>query len=1001
LLSLIAGILMAIGLYGQQRTLSGTVFDETGQPFQAVTVMVRNTTRGTMTDVDGKFDISVASDDVLVVCCMGYKEVQIAVGDKNNIRVKLEPDAVSIDETMIVAYGTQRKASIIGSISTVRTEDLQSPVGNLSSGLAGKLPGIVVMQRSGEPGQGADFHIRGVSSFGANTSPLVIVDGIERDMDLVDADDIASFSILKDATATALYGVRGANGIVIITTKRGSESAPKVSAKVEYGLTQPVQIPKMADTEQWLRFYNNLYMDASGANIFSDEIVAHYMSGDMPDLYPSVDWVNTIFKKIAQTGKFNVNVSGGGRRIRYFVAGSYYTEGGIFNVTENEDYNPQISFDKFSIRSNIDIDVTKSTVLNISMSTQETVRKSPASSLSDIYSDVMRATPIATPTRFSDGTLAAPYALSGVNPYNDLNSSGSYRSSGMYAQSLVSLTQDFSGIITEGLKANVKFSCDANNSNSITKRRNASLYYLNLDTPYNADGTPNYVARNDGTNYLTMTKSNSSSTVVNLEASVNYERNFAQAHRVGAMFLFSYRSRTNNVPSSYLYAFPYRNMGVAGRATYSYEDRYFGEFNFGYNGSENFAPGHRFGFFPSFALGYMISNERFWATIRPIVSNLKIKASWGKVGNDQIGGNRRYAYNTTMNTNATGATFGTNAQNHLTGITTGDYGNPNVSWEEATKTNVGVELGLFDEVSLTFDYFHDLRKGIFIQRQSTPSVVGMTTTQYVNLGKMVNRGYELSANWLHRFSEDFTLSLKANYSFNRNRKLYDDKPDQVWKYQNEVGFAYNQQFGLIAEGLFESQEDIDNWPTQTFNTVRPGDIKYRDVNSDGVIDQYDMIPIGYTTLPEINYGFGLDLKYKKFDFGIFFSGVSNVTRIIKGSNLSGASSNIQFLGQIFSDVAENMWTLENPNANAIYPRLSMTQNTNNSQASTYWLRDMSFLRLKTLEVGYKFKKSRIYFSGNNVLTFAKFKLWDPELDANYGNAYPQMRTFVFGVNVNF
>lgn len=999
-------------IHSQTKPLSGIVLDEKGEAFTGVFVVVKGTSNGTMTDENGRFSINVGNGDTIEFSFIGYENKTVVVGPRDNVTVSMSPVSTTLEESTVVAYGTQRKASIIGSISTISADDLKTPVANLSNALAGRMPGVVAMQTSSEPGSSSEFWIRGVGTFGANSKPLIIVDGVEREMDLVDVDDISSFSILKDATATALYGVRGANGIVIITTKRGSEQAPQVSFKAEYGMTQPIVIPKLAGTSKWIDFYNELYADAGAISPITDVMRQEYVSGTNQDIYPSVDWTDVVFKDFAQTGKINVNVSGGSKAVRYFVGGSYYTEGGIFNVADGMDYSPQINYNRFSFRSNVDVNITKSTTLNLSMSSQYTSRNSPASDLSTIYSHVMYCTPVATPTVFSNGKPAVPQALSGVNPYNDLNNSGYKKSTYVYVQSLASLTQDFSDIITDGLKANVKFSWDSSAGNVITRDRNATYYYLNADTPYNPDGSLNLIARNDGMNYLTMSKSNSSETVIYLESSLTYDRLFAEAHRVGGLFLFSMRNRTNNVPSSYIYAYPYRNMGVAGRATYSYKDRYFAEFNFGYNGSENFAPGHRFGFFPSYALGYMISNEPFWERFKNVVGMLKVKGSFGVVGNDQIGGSRRFAYNTTMNTSASGGIFGSKGQNNMmgSGITTSEYGNPDVAWEEARKANAGFEMTLLEDFNLTFDYFYDKREGIFIQRQSTPSVVGQTTTQYVNLGRMMNQGFDMSLKWEHKFSDDFYLSSNANYSFNRNRKLYDDMPDQVWKYQNLAGFAFNQQFGLISEGLFESEEDIRNWPTQTFSNVRPGDIKYRDINADGKIDSYDMVAIGYTTIPEITYGFGVNAMFKNFDCGLFFSGVSNVSRIIHGQNLFGASDNILYLGQIFEDVADNRWTLENQDPSARYPRLSMSKNTNNQQNSTYWLRDMSFLRLKTVEVGYSLpkrllgkvglSKARVYLSGNNLLTFSKFKLWDPELDSDYGNAYPQMRTVVFGVNLN-
>ena len=989
-----------------ERTVSGRIVDENNVGVAGAAVIVKGGTRGVMADVDGRFSISVKNSEVLVISFLGYEDKEVTVGTQDVINVKIEPQKNKLDEVTVVAYGTQRKSSVIGSISTITTEQLATPMGQLSSSLAGKLAGIVVMQRTGEPGAGADFWIRGVNTFGANSTPLVLVDGIERSMDLVDVDDIASFSILKDATATALYGVRGANGIVLITTKRGAESKPRVNFKVEYGITQPVKLPKLANTSQWIDFFNQMYLDEGAAAPISPEDKAKYLSGEDPDLYPSVDWVKEIYKNMASTVRANVSVTGGTRNVRYYVGGSFYREGGIFNVANNDRYNAQMNYNKFSFRSNVDIDITKSTILGLSLSTQYTSKNSPSGSLSDLYAYTLYNTPISTPMIYSDGTLANPE--NGHNPYNLLNEYGYVRNNNIVAQSLMSLTQDFSDFITEGLKANVKFSWDAQNGNLLNYKNSPSLYYA---TGRDENGKLQFTEQTIGTGYMSLARSNTSWTTINFEASALYERVFGGAHRVSGMFLYSLRRSSNNVPAAYVYAFPYKNMGIAGRATYSFKDRYFAEFNFGYNGSENFAPGHRFGFFPSAAIGYMISNENFWSGIKDVFSEFKIKASYGKIGNDQIGGGRRFAYNTTMNTSAPGFTFGSAGGKYNTGITTGDYGNPNVEWEEATKANVGVELAFFDELKIQADYFYDKRTGIFIMRESTPSISGINVDQYVNLGRMRNQGIDLGVQYDHTFANGFYLSARGNFTFNRNKKLYDDKPDQIWKYQNLAGFAFNQQFGLVAEGLFKDQEDIDTWPRQEFGNVQPGDIKYRDINSDGVVNTYDKIAIGRTTVPEINYGFGVSAAWHGFDLSVFFSGVSNVTRIISGQLLFGASYNVIRLGQVYEDVALNHWTKANPNPNAEYPRISLNKIENNQQPSTYWQRDMSFLRLKNAEIGYTLPKKitkraglstvRFYVQGVNLLTFSKFKLWDPELDASYGNVYPQVRTVTFGVNLNF
>ena len=1002
-------LLLSAGLsaLAQNKDVTGIVLDETNLGVPGAYVLVKGETRGVLTDVDGRFTINVKASDILVAQFLGYKDQEVKVGSQTEIVFNLQPQADMLEEVVMVAYGAQRKASVIGSIASVDMEQLKVPVGQLSTTLAGKLAGIVVMQHTGEPGAGADFWIRGMNTFGANSKPLVLVDGVERDMDLVDAEDIASFSILKDATATALYGVRGANGIVLITTKRGSESKPKISFKAETGMVSPTRLPELASAEQWIDYYNGLYTDSGGAAPISDYQRELYLSGSDPDFYPVVDWIHTIFKERSSSSRMNLSVTGGTKNVRYYVGGNYYNEDGIFNTNQDR-YDAGMSFDKFSFRSNVDINITKSTTLGLSLSNQFTDTNSPKNDRNEIYARTLAASPVGIVTVYSDGTLTLPEQ--GYNPWNLLNSLGYRTIKNNVAQATMSLTQDFSEIITEGLQANIKFSWDAQNQTVVY--RSISPAYSRA-TGRDAEGNLEFASISGGNNYMTLSSSNSGWNTMNLEASVNYERTFASVHRVSGMFLYNMRNRTNNVPgSSYIAAFPYKHMGVAGRATYSYQDRYFAEFNFGYNGSENFAPGHRFGFFPSYALGYMISNEPFWEPIKNIVSTLKFKASYGHIGSDQIStdNSRRFAYNTTINTGAAGALFGITPTSKG-GTTTDQYGNPEVSWEEATKANAGFELTFFRDLRFIFDYFYDRRDGIFILRQSTPSAVGINVNQYVNIGQMKNQGFDMTMEYDHTFKNGLFVSARGNYSFNRNKILYNDQPDQIWKYQNTAGFAYQQQFGLIAEGLFKDEAEIAAWPTQQFGTVQPGDIKYRDINGDGVVNTYDRVAIGYTVVPEINYGFGVSLGFKGFDASVFFSGVAHVTRIITGNNLFGATADIKYEGQIFADVAEKRWTRQNPDPNAEYPRLSLENVTNNQYASTFWQKDMSFLRLKNAELGYTLPKkvtqklglstTRVYLQGTNLLTFSKFKLWDPELATANGSAYPNIKSYSVGLNLNF
>ncbi|WP_106829405.1 TonB-dependent receptor [Parabacteroides pacaensis] len=985
--------------------LKGKVLDDTGAALPGATVMVSGSTRGVITDIDGSFEIEVTPSDKLTVAFLGMKDQTIQVGTQKMLVVKMEQKVDELQEVTVVAYGRQKKESVIGAITTIGSDELKLPVAKLSTGLAGQLAGIVAMQRTGEPGAGADFWIRGVSSFGANTTPLILVDGIERSMDLVDPEDIATFSILKDATATALYGVRGANGIILITTKRGKEAPPAVNARVEYGISSPTRMPKLANGGQWMDYYNDISLANGGNLAYQPTTMQKYLSGTDPDLYPVVDWMDMIFKNTSNNLRVNVNVTGGGKRVRYYVGGSYYNEGGVFNPADNLRFDPQVKYQKFNFRANVDIDITKSTELGVSLSNQYEVKRRLGIDMATMYNNAVAVPPTAVVPIYSDGTLTKPNV--GSNPFMDLNYTGFSQDFWNNAQALVSLTQDFSEIITPGLKANIKFSWDARNESTEDKRMSPSTYLAaGRDENGNLILNKNY----DGNDYMRLAVSNRGSHSMNLEASGTYERVFDEKHRVGGLFLFTMREYKNNFPGDYIQSFPEKNIGIAGRATYSFMDKYFAEFNFGYNGSENFAPDKQFGFFPSGAIGYMISNEDFWQPISHIVNLLKFKGSYGEIGNDKIGGNRRFAFNSEMSTGG-GYPFGRDNIKNIGGIATGHPGNPDVSWETAKKSDVGFELGLFNQFKLNMDYFYEKREGIYIQQQSVPSIVGINVTQYVNLGRMKNQGIDMSVEYDKQINKDWYISARGNFTFNRNKRLYDDAPTPVWPYRSSAGFPQSQLRGLIAMGLFESEEDLANSPKQTFGETRIGDIKYRDINSDGVIDENDKIAIGYTNLPEINYGFGLSARWKNFDASVFFQGVGNVSRVIAGDNLYGTNGSILSYGQIYEDVAENRWNEFTRNPDSKYPRMSMVSNANNSQSSTFWLRDMSFIRLKNAEIGYSLPRElvrkaglstlRFYVQGVNLFTLSEFKLWDPELNTDHGNIYPQMRNVIIGMNLNF
>ena len=1006
-------LLLCINANAQRTKVTGTVSDNTGSSVAGASVVVQGTTRGAISDIDGSYSIEAESKDKLVFSFLGFEEQIVTVGTQTVINVTLEEKRNELDEVTIVAYGNQRKASVIGAISTIAVSDLRMPVGNVSTGLAGRLAGVVSLQRSGEPGAGSDFWIRGVNTFGANNKPMILVDGVERALDLVDTEDIETFSVLKDATATAVYGVRGANGVILVTTRKGRESKkPFISARVESGVLAPTKMPEMANAEDFIKLYNDVYREVNGVDFYTPDIAAKYINRTDPDLYPNVDWIDEIYKNYTTSSRVNLNVTGGSSTLKYYVAGSYYTENGIYNAT-TKDYNPSMNWTKYSFRSNVDINLTQSTVINLNLSTQYDVKNRPDSKTSDgtdlLWIYTYLTIPVAIPPVYSDGTVARPMSA-GTNPYNTLNKTGYVQEFNNNAQSLVGITQDLSDIVTQGLKANVKFSWDVVNNSSVTRSLNPTTYYA---TGRDEDGNLIFHQNSDGSDFLTFGNWAAGNRKMYLEASLTYDQIFNNVHRVGGLLLFNTREQTLNLPTNYVRSIPSKTIGLAGRATYSYKDRYFIEGNFGYNGSENFAPGHMFGFFPSAAIGYIVSEERFFSPIRNTVTLLKLKASHGKIGNDQIGtGNdeRRFAYNSEMNRDAAGYTFGQSGNNYLTGIATGYPGNPDVSWEQSVKSNAGIEIEFFGKLKLQTDLFHEERKNIFIIRRSVPSVVGVNINPYVNIGQMRNNGIDMTLEYVQQVNRDFFISARGTMTWNRNQKLYDDIPSQQMKYQDEIIRPLYQQFGLISLGYFESYADIENSPVQSFGPVRPGDVKYRDINGDGVIDRLDRVAIGRTHVPELNYGFGISSMYKYFDLSFFFSGVGMVTGFLDGSPINGFEQNAVMAG-VFADIARNRWTEENPDPNAKYPRMAIAVSENNKQLATHKQRDLSFLRLKNAEFGYTLPKRltnklsistcRIYLQGYNLLTFTPFNLWDPEINNSQGAVYPNMRTLNLGINLNF
>ena len=1016
-----------------KRTITGTVVTgDTNEPAVGATVYLRNSTTGTITDTDGKFSIAIEGlGGVLEFSYIGYKTQEVALVGQSNINVTLQPDNEVLDEVVVVGYGSQRKESVVGAISTLDVTKLIVPTSNLSTALAGQLSGIVAMSRSGEPGKNsaADFYIRGVSSFTGNTSPLVLVDGVERDLDLVDTEDIASFSILKDASASAVYGVRGANGVILITTKKGAVGKPQVNVRTEFGFTQPTKKPKMVNSAQWAELYNEAY----STNYYSAEDIEMYRSGADPDLYPNVDWFDTMFNNMAANQRVNLNITGGSDIVRYYVAGSFYNESSIYKNAGNiYGYDSSIRYNKFNFRANVDLNLTKSTVINLNLANiyEKSFGPGFGDTDSDIWSYLFMTSPNAFPVEYSDGRLSGPSTDSGYNPWNMLVHSGYREQFWNSAQSLIGVTQDIGALWEplKGLTANIKFSWDAWNTTLQRRSKSPTFYHARgraedgslIYDDENGDGIWEPVHTGDETLSYGIGRSGTMTRYV--EGSLTYNRLFGE-HRVGALFLYNHKIYTDTQAGSSSASLPYKDQGIAGRLTYAFRDTYFLEVNMGYNGSENFARGHRFGFFPAVALGWMMSSEKWFEPATKVIDMLKWKASYGKVGNDDIGGTRRWVYEPTIVTGGSWY-YGQSANQGGSGIRVGEVENLEASWEEALKLNAGVEFSLFNKVRVQADYFREKRQGIFLQRAGLPAIVGVSTVPYVNIGETLNQGFDATVEYMHKVNDDLFITARGNFTFNRNKLINNDEPDWEYRYQNRIGKPFGsggstQPFGLIALGLFESEEEIANSPVQNFGEYRVGDIKYQDVNGDGIVDEQDAVAIGYTNLPEITYGFGATAQWKGWDFNLFFQGVARTSFFLSGSSIrSPFSTGNMERAAINEDVYGNVWMSTNTaeqNAGVTYPRLSAGSggagSTNNNRASTWWLRDGSFLRLKSMEIGYSLpqhilqksfiKSLRFYISGNNLLCFSPFKLWDPEKGTSDGSGYPLNRTFSIGFNANF
>lgn len=1024
LIFLLATLLLSQLTFAQASLVKGQVVDKEGNPLPGVSVFQLSSTNGTITSIDGKYAISnLNENDSLRFSYVGFNNQVIKVGKQTIINVVLLESASALEEVQVVAFQTQKKNSVIGSINTVNPTELKIAPTNLTNALAGKIAGVISYQRSGEPGQdNAEFFIRGVTSFGYANSPLILIDGLEvttTDLARMEPDNIASFSIMKDATATALYGARGANGVILVTTKTGKKGKANISVRIENSITSPTMTNQFLGGVEYMELYNKALRtrDPEALLYYSKDKIEGTRNALNPQIYPNVDWYSELFKSTVQNQKANMSVSGGGEVAQYYLSVSYTDEKGLLNVDKMNNFNNNINIKRYNLRANIDVNLTKSTKAMVKFYSLIDRYNGPQNDAGSIFSMVMQANPVNFPKYYDkdESTQYVNHVLFGnkgnggyPNPYAEMVRGYKDRfSSTTTAQ--FQLEQDLS-MITKGLKLRGMASLNSYSLSEVA--RGFTPFYYGLKEVDGESGVIHSVEQiSEGTEYLTTgTSYKTANNSFYFEGVAQYNRVFGDKHDVGGLLVGYARELLTDASSDVYSSLPFRNMGISGRTTYAYDERYFVELNFGYNGSEKFSKQNRYGFFPSAGLGWVVSNEKFFSrTLKDIVSNLKFKATYGLVGNDAISSNRFYYLSSVnLNDGGKGHVWGEDFGNSYNGYNINSYANPAVTWEVAEKANFGLELGLFNNVNIQVDYFTESRTNIYMQRDYIPASMGLTAPIASNIGKAESHGIDGSVDYKVSVNKDLWITSRVNFTYATNQIIENGEPQYPYPYMSSIGQPMNQPRGLVAERLFIDEQDVLNSPVQynQMGSYMAGDIKYVDVNEDGKIDDSDMVPIGFPTVPEIVYGFGASLGYKNVDFSFFFQGSGRSSFFIDPTTISPFVKERNAL-QI---IADNHWSDENPDPNAFWPRMSVNAVANNEKASTWWLRDGSFLRLKSVELGYSLpqkllekinvEKARFYASGTNLLVFSKFKLWDPEMGGR-GLGYPPQRIINVGLNFNF
>lgn len=1010
----------------QSFTLTGTVFDEFNEPVPGANVYIKDKSGvGVVTSVDGEFRLKVGIYDILVVSFLGYENYEQRLTKKDdNIRIVLKPSTEKIEEVVVVGMGTQRKVSVAGAITTMNPAELEVPATNIVNTLAGRVAGVIGVQSSGEPGKNiSEFWVRGIGTFGANSGALVLIDGLEGDLSQVDAADVESFSVLKDAAATAVYGSRGANGVVLVTTKRGLESKLRISGRANITVSHLKRLPNYINSTQYAEMANEAAVSTGLAPIYSATEMDIIKYGLDTDIYPDVDWQDVLLNPNSLQQTYYLSAQGGSSVARYFASLGMSNESAAYNASKDSKYNKGVGYNTYNYRLNLDVDLTKTTKVYIgvtgymSVNNRPSMGESTGSSLTDwLWSSQAKTTPISYPLRYSNGYYPAVGAKDEISPYVLLNYTGNAKDQNTRNLVTLGITQDLS-MITKGLTAKVQGSWDTKSLFAESRYKMPALHEAINGRNYNGTLTYKTIADEKTVQYA------SRSWVwrkLYLDANVNYDRTFGD-HRVGGLLFYYLEDTSETGASSSMNAIPKRYQSLSGRFTYGLKDTYFVDLNFGLNGSENFKPGEQYGFFPAGALAWVPTSYQFMQENVSWLNFLKLRVSYGVVGNDRIS-SRRFPYLTLIKED----TSSPNPWGGTGSLTEDQEGADNLMWEKAKKFDLGMDLHLFnDKFTVTVDYFKDTRDGIFQERKQIPDYVGLIQMPYGNIGRMQSWGGDGNFEFFQPIGKDFHVILRSNFTLSKNKILNWEDTKKPYSYLENNGFANNVQRGFVALGLFKDQQDVDMSPSQ-FGTVRPGDIKYKDVNGDGKITDDDKVPLfAYSGIPQLMYGIGAELRYKNWTLNVLLKGTGRNKFLYGGSDGSKFDGYIPFNQGDKGNVMEiaydpaNRWisaeysgdqATENPNAR--FPRLFYGKSENNTKPSTFWMGDSRYLRLQELSLNYALRSPglqrilgiqsvNIQLMCENLAVWDSVKLYDPEQANSCGQAYPLPARYSLQLYLNF